>query len=295
VEFLGTYIGTHGRTRQCRDEQVESMMNELIWDHYKRPDLALARRVFDQSVRPALDAGLLPVWSWESLVENRHEVQRQRAENLKAVFGDCKILVGIRHPVRLVESLYLQLLKRDNVGMKASFRRGIWYQPINKWLDHHWERAGGPPTAQLEYAEAIEIFADVFGEDRMGIFVYEQLAADPAEYIRSICRFLDIDAEQGVTHALGKRENARWSQRQIERIQEIQRSPVQSMAFRFANKKARRFMLGIRDGGKPIEGPPARAEISDGWRERIEDKTRQANQRLVQRWNLPLAEYGYPL
>ncbi len=295
VDFLGTYIGSHQRHRQCRDGQVEAIMNELIWDHRDGPDFSHAKKSFDQSVRPAWAAGRLPVWSWESLVEDRHEVQRRRAENLKDVFGDSKIVVGVRHPIRLVESLYLQLLKRDNVGAKASFRRGARYLPIDEWLDRQWERPGHPPTAHLEYADAIEIFADVFGHDRVGIFLYEQLADDPAEYIRSICRFLGIDPEEGVSHALGKRENARWSQSQLDRLQQIKRSPVKSTLFRFADRKTRRQMLGIPRRGQVRDGPPARAEISDRWRERIEEKTRQANRRLAQRWSVPLAEYGYPL
>lgn len=295
VEYLGTYTGSRRQYRQCRDAQVEGIMAELIWDFRDRPDFARASKLFAQAVRPAMDAGRLPVWSWESLVEDRHEVQRQRAENLKTVFGDAKIIVGIRHPVRLVESLYLQLLKRDNVGARASFRRGVWYLPIDKWLARQWGRGGHPPKSQLEYARAIEIFADVFGDDRMGIFLFEQLVADPADYVRSICGFLEIDAAEGVAHTRDKRENARWVQEQLDRLQRIQQSPVLSTAFRFADKKTRRQMLGIPRRGPAPEGPPARAEMSDLWRERIEEKSREGNRRLAQRWNVPLAKYGYPL
>ncbi len=54
-------------------------------------------------------------------------------------------------------------------------------------------------------------------------------------------------------------------------------------------------MLGLPRRGLAPEGPPAREKMSDLWRGRIEEKTRQTNRRLAQRWHLPLAEYGYPV
>lgn len=293
VEFLGTYIGTHRRYRQCRDRDVEEVLNELIWDNRLHPDLRRCRDLYEKSIAPAFEIGRLPVWSWESLMEDRHEVQRRRAENLKAVFGDCKLVVGLRHPLRLVESLYLQLIKRDNVGSRASFRTGVRYLPVDAWIKKNWERPGHAPTAHLEYAEAVEVFADVFGREAVGIFLFEQLLEDQTAFIETICRFLEIDSREGVRHALGRRENDRWTQLQFDRLTRIHGSLLRSTIFRFAKKAARRRMLGLT--ARPSQGPPARAEISQRWQQRILDKTREGNRRLVERWNLPLEQYGYPL
>jgi hypothetical protein len=68
---------------------------------------------------------------------------------------------------------------------------------------------------------------------------------------------------------------------------------LRSTIFRFAKKAARRRMLGLT--ARPSQGPRARAEISQRWQQRIFDKTREGNRRLVERWNLPLEQYGYPL
>ena len=293
VEFLGTYIGSRRQYRQCRDAEVEEIINELIWDNRLRPNLPRCRELYRKSIAPAFEAGRLPVWSWESLMEDGHEVQRRRAENLKAVFGDCKLVIGLRHPLRLVESLYLQLIKRDNVGSRASFRAGVHYLPIDAWIRKNWERPGHAPTAHLEYAEAVEVFADVFGREAVGIFLFEQLREDQAAFIEAICRFLRIDTQEGVIHTRGQRENDRWAQPQLDRLKRIHGSLLRSTLFRFANRRTRRRMLGLMTDGSG--GPPARAEISRAWQERILDKTREGNRRLVQRWNLPLERYDYPL
>jgi hypothetical protein len=296
VEFLGTYIGNRRRFRQCRDGTVEELFNELLWERKDAPDFARCRDLFQETVAPALEIGRRPVWSWESLMEGRHEDQRRRAENLKAVFGECRVIVGLRHPVRLVESLYLQLLKRDNVGSRASFRAGVRYMPIERWIEKNWERVGHAPRAHLEYAEAAEIFADVFGAESVGVFLFEQLVEDQPAYIDAICRFAGIDPREGVAHTLHRQENQRWTQVQIDRLRKIHGSLVRSTLFRLAGKPSRRRMLGLSRKGRPLsDAPPARVPIPEDWQQRIMDKTREGNRRLMERWSLPLDRYGYPL
>lgn len=187
----------------------------------------------------------------------------------------------------------MQLIKRDNVGSCASFRTGVRCLPIDAWINKNWEKPGHPPTAHLEYAEAVEVFASVFGRESVGIFLFEQLREDQAAFIEAICRFLGIDAQEGVIHTRGQRENDRWTQAQFDRLKRIHGSLLRATLFRFANRRARRRMLGLGRNGS--EGPRARAEISEAWQERILDKTREGNRRLMERWNLPLDRYGYPL
>ena len=95
--------------------------------------------------------------------------------------------------------------------------------------------------------------------------------------------------------AAGKREAGRWTTAQIDKLQRIQASLLQSMRFRFASLRQRRLMLGLRRDGLAPPGERARAPIPDHWQKRILDHTRQGNRRLVERWNLPLGQYGYPL
>lgn len=294
VDFLGTYIGTHRAYSQCRDADVEEVFRELIWQNRDHPDFPRCRAAYDRAIAPAFETGRLPVWSWESLMEDRHEIQRLRAENLKAVFGGCKLIVGLRHPLRLVESLYLQLTKRDNVGSRASTRRGVFYLPIDQWLQRKWGRPGSPPTCHLEYAETVEVFADVFGREAIGIFLFEQLVEDQAAFVEAICRFVGIDPREGILHTSNKRENDRWTQSQFDELKKIKRSLVRSTVFRFSGRRARRKMLGIPRNPDPSLGPPARVEIPEHWQRRILEKTREGNRRLMERWNLPLDRYGYP-
>lgn len=303
VHYLGIYSGWQAKHRYrtqipgvaVRDSHIAEMFNELLWDRRRSPDLDRSRELHRREIQPALDRGLVPLWSWESMVEDRHEVQHVRARNLKAVFGLCKVLVVIRHPIDLIESLYLQLLFRDNVGGRASVLQGLTYPSIDHWLRKHWNRDGHAPRAHLEYAEAIEIFAQAFGRHAVGIFLFEQLKENPQVFMRGICRFLEIDEDRGVRLAGTKVLHERWRQSELEELGRIQQSSWRSLRFRFASRRERRAMLGIARGRARSVQEPARIRISEALQERIRAKTKPGNRRLAEAWNLPLQEYGYPI
>jgi len=299
VDYLGTYTGA-GRKyfRQCRTPGIQQLMSELIWDRIKTPDLDAARILYQEEVAPSLANGKVPVWSWESLMENRPEVQRQRAENLRAVFGPCKIIATLRHPITLIESLYLQLLKRDNVGGYSGFGKPMRYQPIDRWIDDQWDAIGDAPKAHLEYANTIETFADVFGKENVGVFLFEQLTTNPQAYYEGICNFIGIDPQEAMSHVGETRKNERWTDTQLERLDSIHRSLWKSTLFRFSPRVTRRKMLGLPGNtrGIPPQGSRgATLSIAPHLAKKIQDKTREGNRHLQEQWGLPMEDFQYPV
>ena len=221
--------------------------------------------------------------------------RRARAENLRAVFGDCKVIITLRHPLRFVESMYLFKLKAAHFSTGRRTADSPRYFSIDQWLSDHWRRPEKGALAHLEYAQTIEILADVFGESAVGIFLFEQLVEDPDKFVASLCRFIGIDPEEGIRLASGKRENDRLTTAQVDRIKTMERSFLQSTLFRFSPKALRRRMLerGTTDGSP--SPPAARTRIPPHWKERFVELTRQGNRRLMERWRLPLDCYEYPL
>ncbi|MFH1267161.1 MAG: sulfotransferase [Planctomycetota bacterium] len=297
LEYLGTFKRnrTKREYQKVRDEAVHTILAELVHQGKHRPDLTRCRRLFGESIAPTREAGRVPLWSWESLALSAADVRRLRAENLRAVFGDCKILITLRHPLRLVESVYFQYLRAAHAGGNMHRGKGPRYLPIDRWLNGSWRKPGRSPRAHLNYANTVEIFADVFGAEAVGIFLFEQLVEDNAAFLDALCRFIDVDSEEGIALAAGQRGADRWTTTQMEKLQQIHGSLLQSMAFRFGSKWRRREMLGLNRNGTSPEGERARAPIPDAWQERILAETREGNRRLVEKWDLPLERYGYPL
>ena len=299
VDYLGTYTARGSfLPKQCRDQHVAKLMNELIWDNYEKPDFSLCTDLYAHVVHPTRDAGRVPVFSWESLLENRHDVMRKRAENLRETFGPCRVMAMVRHPLKLIQSLYLQLLKRDNVGGRAYVGRRPRYQPFDRWIESNWKKPGGAPKVHLEYAESIEVFANVFGRENVGVFIFEQLLADPRAYYTSICQFAGINADEGVAHVSGQRENPRWSNEQLRFLREIKSSWLKSLAFQFSTRPMRCKMLGLPSDNKGIPAKGSRGaqlSLSEKMTQQVLDKTREGNQRLMETWSLPLDEFNYPM
>jgi len=294
IDFLGTYIWNKKRPRKCKDQKVAEFMTELIWNHLHHPDISRCKELYSSWAAQAAEQNKILLWSWESLMENTHEVQRIRAQNIKEVVGEANITICLRQPVSLIESLYVQLLKRDNIGAYARIGKKHRFEPIEQWLANGWDRDGYPPKAHLEYAESLQVFSDVFGKDSIKVLLFEQLVENQDAYVRNFCEFIGVEPESGIRLAKGPRVNERWGQEQYDRLKELDRSPMRALRFRFSDKVTRMAMLGMkhkRDKGTS----KTLVQIPNEWRQRIEDKTRSGNRMIQEQWNVPLEQYGYPV
>ena len=289
IEYLGKYV--KGRSK-FRDDAVRTVIMGTTRGDVFRANVHRCRRVFSRKVCPTLGANRVPLWSNEGLMTGGQARRRATAENLRAVFGDCKVIITLRHPVRFAESMYLQKLKTAH--HRTEWRFGVPPRcfGIDQWLRMHWRRPRKGPLCHLDYARTIEILADVFGKEALGVFLFEQLVEDAERFVGSVCRFLGVDAEEGATPTAGKRANDRLTLAQLDGIKAAERSLLWSTVYRFAPRRVRAWIIGIRKGkGKE----PVRAQVSPPWRQRIGEATRHGNRWLEDQWNLPLKRYGYPL
>ncbi len=299
VDFLGLYIGDVARPYQqfgnCRTAAVESVMQELLWKNVGNPDIERCREIIKASILPAFDNGKIPVWSWESLATDNLKVRRMRARNLYNAFGSCKIIAAVRHPFDLLESAYFQMLKRENLSVpfrRLDGGRAAYCIGIKKWLEDHF---GDVVMEHLDYAKTINIYSELFGKNAVAVFLYEDLRENTPVHIENVCRFIGINAAEGVTLTDGKQVNLRWTQKQFENLKHIQASMLRSLLFRFTYNTKRHRVLGFRSNPGLRVGPPARVAIPKVWKRKISDVTRNGNRWLEQEWGLPLQRYGYPL
>ena len=120
IYYLGRFDGEHfkGKFRQykaCRDETVFRIKDEIAYKGIRRAYVKKCRGSLDRYLAEHNQKGHIPVWSWESYATNNRLKRQLRARNLKQVCVNGKILITIRHPVKLLESAFLQQLKRDNI------------------------------------------------------------------------------------------------------------------------------------------------------------------------------------
>lgn len=278
-----------------RDAETEEVYEQLAAQRMFETDLARCRRWYQDQVAPEIGAGRVPVISYEAIARGSAERLRRRAENFRAACGPCRVMVTLRNPLKLVESMYFQNLKSRCLGAMSGFGKTPKFVPMQHWLDAAWSRPEHGALALLNYPACVEVFADVFGADNVRVFLYEDLAADSRAYLRSVCEFVGIDAEQGARLADGQSENVRWTADAVSRFQAISSSPLKRNLYRFAPVGWRQRMLGLTGAARSSTGNRAKAVLPDDWAERITDYTRDGNRAIARRFALPLERHAYPV
>lgn len=296
VFYLGRFDGPHfggryGRFGACRDAEVFGIMDAIAYSGFAAADTGALRSRLEGYLGRENTSGRIPVWSWESYCTDSFENRRKRAQNLRDVWQEARILVTVRHPVGLLESAYLQQLKRDNVG--AHYKRGKapFYKPIDDWVAAN---ANGDVDDHLDYANTIRLYSDYFGIENVCVLVFEELKTDKVAFFRRLCSFMGINLDEALALVEDNVDNSRWTEQQFSRLREIHASPLRALRFRFAEKPQRRRLLALTDAGDPVNpGVSAPVRIGDALRRMILEQTRDGNRWLEENFAIDLKQYGY--
>ncbi len=256
-------------------------------------DDSLALEMRDGYILPAIRAGRLPVLSNEGLTAGLPEVHEKRAEFLKQVFP-CKVLFFVRHPLRLVDSLYFHRLRQyARKGMSRHLRDRLGsrlYFDVNEWLEANLEVDVGVFNL-LDYARTIQVYCRVLGRRNVGVFLFEELTRDLEGTVQRVCEYLGIGPAADLALAREQPVNPRWTEKQVERLKDISSSRWRSVVFRAKGMKQRDRMLAVEGSS-----PAARLDWSASeWVYRIERQTAGGNRWLAETFGLPLARYEYPM
>lgn len=296
IFYLGRYDGSvfggqYRPFRACRDELVFKVMDQVAYRGIHSPDMAYCRSAMDDYLKAPMQQGLVPVWSWESYCTDNAHNRRVRARNLKQLFGKAKIVVSVRHPVKLLKSAYMQQLRRDNIGGRYRKGRNGFYRAIDEWVRAD---VANDITDHLEYPETIGMYVDEFGADNVCVLPFELLVADSRAFYERLCRFMGIDLERAL-ELLGENvDNSRWTEVQLKILERINGSRLQKLKFRFASKRERKQMLDLDQKGKPLgDAPKASPAMSPDVMRDVVERTRAGNEWLERTFTLGLQGYGY--
>ena len=309
VAFLGKY--PLGKRNPAEGRYLTHGMGEFLddvigfepgveWERLQQTGVAYTpdcpemwRRQFAAHIQPFLDEERVPVWSLERLCLGSPRVREVRALRIAQAFGPCKVVMVLREPLALVESLYFQRLKAAQLRDPATSQTGR-YLSISDWLEDCWEGEQRDVLGIVDYGRTIQWFVDLFGRDNVGVFLFEDLVGQPETFLSELCAFCGIDSEQAYALMQNTRKNVRWTEESIARLRWIDRIPAAPYLFRKAPKARRARWLGV-DRKHALSGSRARAEIPAEWAARISDACRSSNHFLRDEWGLALDRHGYPL
>jgi hypothetical protein len=221
--------------------------------------------------------GRLPVFSREELIRYYLYGEPDRERLPRAIVdmtGPVKMVMVVRHQVRLIESLYVQKANSSH------------YLEPEEWLTSQpdWFAFG------FRFSEIAEAWGRAVGRENVGVFVFEELVKDPATFGQRLCDFIGIDAKTGVPLLLNQHENVRKSDR-TQAYAKIRSSffPQLSLGKLMPAPLRNAWRNYLEGGGR------AKVDIPAHWIERIKDHYVADNRKLAKEFGLPLESYGYPL
>jgi len=215
------------------------------------------------------------VVSYEGYAFYESKDKGQVASRLKAQFPDAKILFTLRRQEDLVISLYLTRL-RHHIERKT-------YLPFDEWFRVAAREPHLTVLDDLRFHTIISHYARLFGRDRVGILLFEELKTSPETFAHKLARFLEVEAESLAALLRDKRENVSISRSYLAFWHHVghmlPRFVVRAIALRMPR----------------FAGAPARIRLTGEQRAMLRELCAEENARLDAEFGLGLDGYGYSL
>ena len=148
------------------------------------------------------------------------------------------------------------------------------------------------PLAGYMYDRTLEIYRELFGEDKIHVLLFEEFIYDREKFIRKICDLLEIDVKEAKSALSKSHERPRHTARMLfyNRIRTHLFWNVPLSRYIPAGKYLSDLLWRYIRAGKS-----AKVSTIDEWRDRIHNIYAADNTTLAERYNLPLEEYDYPI
>ena len=276
------------------DEHFKTLLHRLLAAETLTYDPApLERYITENEVGTTREAEKVVLLSDEmflsySKVRDKGVVARR----IKDIFSPCRILITIRNQYELLKSAYLSRGRLLLNVPKKYLGLGVRFE---QWLTLTDDEFGKGYIAHADYFKTIDFYAKLFGKENVCILLLEEFIDNKEEYLKKLSGFLGIGLEECVERVGQAHEH-----------KEISRSQLEFELLRSAFFPFHKFPLlaGVLKSYISIknrlkrrvgEGAEVCVDIPGEWKERLRKFYGRGNRELIDRYELPLETYGYPL
>ena len=220
------------------------------------------------------------VASYEVLTAQGRD-RRLKAERLKALFPNARIVITVRRPEDMLVSMYFQWLK--GFGGKR-----LEAPSLEAWLDQDWRDAWRGNFLRLQYEKVLELYRSLFGRENVLLLFFEDLVDDRAKFARQLSEFIGTDSE-ATEHLLAKeKSNPRMTSLRYSQVRLYSSLPLLQPILRL-----KRFIpSALRTFVRERLGSEATQKLSADWQQRIRDYAKAENPGLAREFG-EIAKYDY--
>lgn len=210
------------------------------------------------------------------------------AKRLQGLMPDAEILLVMRNQQTAVPSFYANHGTFLKPAPPSYFRRHV---AVDDWIAFQTMFGKYGALASFRYDQFESIYSALFG-GRMHILLFEEFVSDRRAFIEKLCAILKLNPEAALQSLQSSHERRRFTGRMLA-YNRFRTSFFWGIEFTkylpFGGTLAR--MLD----GFLSRGAPAKIAVSPATRKKIHDLYCEGNSRLAEKYNLPLAHYGYPM
>lgn len=204
------------------------------------------------------------------------------AARLRRYFPTARVLFTVRSQFDYVRSMYFNL--KRNYGFLA----GMPVPPFAEWWDGMHTQVRCLRLLNLDYSRAVRVYAEAFGRENVMVLPLEELIArGPEAYLGRLCGFLDIP--------LGRADADQFRRPHNTRMSVVEARAADLIAARHAGPVVRDALDNPTLAELAAAAPKLDLEFGEGVREQIRNQVAAGNRWLAGAFDLPLAEYGYPV
>lgn len=279
IDYLGKFIPGH----RYRDERLFPAIDSLMTaDECCYEGVAELREIIEQYRSRCTRKVML--LSSESFIHVTATDLGLVAQRVRAAFEPCKIIITIREQRDMIRSFY---------GMHGRFGQYLFITKseterlrfplsVEDWLKYEFRAYNQNLLSTLHYYEIIKYYCKLFGEQNIGIFLFEEFVKDKNDYTKKLCHFLGIDHTTAVRLAVGRHELPNSSRRELGSYKILSRIALQS------SSREPAFIPEFLG-----RSPKARVEISNAWQDKLKELYAKGNQALARELEVPLERFGY--
>jgi len=211
INFLGIYpSGNIGQDSDVINNKTLYLINKNLQIFHTQMTECEGIEYFNikknkliKSIYYLLDKDKLNLFSNErfSSVLFSHPDRAQKAQNIKQIFPNAKILIVIRNQTDIIKSQY-----RDHPFDPRCLTLG---KPvtIEEWIDINISMKNINFLKSIKYSEIIRYYIYLFGKNNVKVVLFEDLASNLEYFCKEISLFLDIDFNKTFSLLKDKKEN----------------------------------------------------------------------------------------
>lgn len=246
-------------------------------------------QLFEENIKPFLDDKRINVFSDEGYLLPHLGDIGLTASRLKAIFGDLKIIIVIREQISLIESLY-NMRPSNPLGINDS--KNAFYS-LEEWIEVNLNNLQWSIISTLKYFEVISWYIELFGKENVGIFVFENLLANPNKFTKDICDFLNIDFNKCQKH-LSDPQNSYNRYNAMKLIPKyIPKSASLTAKKVFPNMLYKKISQSIYHLVNNIPINKEKLPLNSNYRSILNEFYRDSNIKIMNQFELEIDKYGY--